>query len=240
MRWAPRLAIAVLGGCGRIGFGESVGDASAPIAIEAVGTFVAHGHATTTAIDTFTASAARAGDAIVLHTFCTSNVVVTGLTLDAPGWTFFPLGPFTASIANTDYVASFGTIAPDTLPHTFTVTWTGTPQCQFMDELGDELANADPAGGPTTFDAHTEMLGSAGDCTATLTTGHAGDAIWAACSGNVSAIGAGYAKGADDGNQDWSEYLLSPAPAGTVAQPTFTSTGTSWAMTAVSIAPRTP
>ncbi len=168
----------------------------------------------------------------MLHTYCTSNTAPTAVSLTAPGWTIMPIGPLAGSAANTDWVASFGAIAPDTASATFTVTWTGTPRCQFMDELGDEFTNA------IAFDAHAETFGADGDCTASLTTGATGEAVWAACSGNVSASGAGFIKAADDTQDDWSEYRITNAAAGTPRSITFTNMMTSWAMTAVTLEPR--
>jgi len=54
------------------------------------------------------------------------------------------------------------------------------------------------------------------------------DAIWAACfsSFSVTAIGAGYTKGADNGGGDWTEYKLTTDPAGTNEVAQFTSTTT--------------
>ena len=143
-----------------------------------------------------------------MHVFCTSNTLVTGVTLAAPGWTFTQVGPFTGSITNTDYAASFGAIAPNTTTTTFDVSWAGNPHCDFVNEIGDEFANADATGGTTTFDAHDEALGATGNCRATLTPGSAGHMVWAACSGKVSTVGTGCTKGADDGNDDWTEYRL--------------------------------
>jgi len=218
--------VCVLCACGRIGF-EQIEPADATTGTPAawMGTFVANGHNTNSTADTFTAAATTAGDAIVLHLYCTSNMAVTGATIDAPGWTFTTLG-FTGSATNTDWVADVSAIAPDTLSTTFTVTWAGTTRCQFMDELGDELRG--------TIDAHVETLGATGNCAASVTPTAAG-VVWAACSGNVSACGSGFTKGADDGNNDWSEY----APAGVAGVPESIEFAqapvTSWVMTAVTI-----
>ncbi len=219
-----------LAGCGRVGF-DSEG-AFATGTISWVQVFVAHGQLTSSASDTFTAAAREAGDAIVIHTYCTTNTPPTAVALAAPGWTFTQVGPFSGSAANTDWAATFGAFAPDTASATFTVTWAGTPRCKFQDELGDELAGA------AAFDAHDEAYGANGNCAGALTTGAAGEAVWAACSGNVSGTGAGYTKSADDTNNDWTEYRLTDDPAGTVQQVSFTNTTTSWAMTAVSLTPR--
>ena len=225
--------------CGRVDFdsvpSDGAGDDGPSVPITWVQVFAQHAATPAGALDQFQAAAAHAGDAIVVHLYCTSNIAATGATLTAPGWTFTPIGPFSGSVSDTDYVASFGALSPDTATATFSVAWTGNPHCDFVDELGDEFANVDPTGGTTTFDAHDETLGATGDCQTTLTPGSAGDMVWAACSGQVSALGAGYTKGADDGNTDWSEYRL--AGGAGAQQVSFTSAGTSWVMTAVAIKP---
>ncbi|HTR49391.1 MAG TPA: hypothetical protein VMJ10_01710 [Kofleriaceae bacterium] len=219
--------------CGRIGFEPRTGSidaATAPVAW--VGVFVAQGNNTSIATDTFVAAARNAGDAIAIHLYCTSNTAASGVAISAPGWTFDMVGPMTGSVANTDWVASVGAIAPDTAMTTFTVAWAGTNHCQFMDELGDEFANV------SGFGDHAETLGATGNCAATVTPSASTDTVWAACSGNLSAIEAGFTKGADDANNDWSEYRLTGAAAGSAEQVTFTSAGTSWVMTAMTIRAR--
>ena len=238
----PRACLAcvvLLVGCGRVGFDPPT-DAAATAAIQHVAVFVQNGHTATTNVDSFTTAAAAAGDAVVLHIYCTSNIAVTGVTVSAPNnWSWYAIAPFVTTGSDTDYGASFGAIAPDTAARTFTVTWQSTTRCQFMDELGDEFANTDPTGGAVTFDAHAENYGSAAGCTATLTTRNRDDAVWAACDGNVTAVGTGCVKGADDTNNDWSEYAVTTEPAGTPEHMTMTSAGMmSWLMTAVSIKPR--
>ncbi len=233
------VSVLALVSCGRVDFdppGDGGTDAGPSAPIAWVKVFAAHSAMPGSGIDQFQAAAARAGDAIVVHVYCTSNSAPTGVTLVAPNWTFTEVGSFSGSMTDTDYIASFAAIAQDTTTATFDVSWAGNPHCNFVDELGDEFANADATGGTTTFDAHDEALGATGDCGATLTPGRAGDMVWAACSGQVSMVGMGYMKGADDGNTDWTEYRLA---GGTGAQQvSFTNAGTSWAMTAVAIKPR--
>jgi hypothetical protein len=218
-------------GCGRVDF-TPVPDASG--AISRVGGFVATTRFTSSS-DQFTAQAQRAGDAIVLHVHC-QVATPTAVSVSAPGWTIIQVGPLTG-IANQRWVASFGAFAPDVASATFTVDWGTT--CANLTVLGDEFAGV--AAGPNAFDGHVEHIG-AGDCASTLTTNGAGDAIWAACSsgGTLSGISAGYAKGVDDGHDDWSAYRVSADPANSTESVTFTNSmtsGVAYGITMIALVP---
>ena len=233
------LVLILAGACGRIGFDDvgADGDGGAGGSITWVQTFVSHavlsGSSTT---DTFTGSALHAGDAIIVHVFC-QDATPTAVAIDAPGWSFMQLGSLVEQSSSGYNATSFGAVAPDTTPQTFSVVWTASVPCGFFDEIGDELAGVDPAGGVTTFDSHAEIAAS-GDCHVDITTHHANDAVWTACSGNaVTAVGAGYIKSADDGYGDWSAYKLTTEPAGTLETTSFTGT-MSFVITSVTIKPR--
>jgi len=239
------VSLVLVSACGRIDF-EARGSASdaahddgtAVGPVSWVKTFVETGGGNPTLPYTFTASA-TAGDAVVLQVFCASNNAPTGVTLAAPGWTFTQLGAIVGSTASGYWGTSFGAIAPDAAPATFTVTWPGATPCNFIDELGDEFAGAAPSGGAATFDAHAELI-SSGECTTTLTTRDANEAVWAACTINtVISVGAGYTKSADDSDGDWSEYRLTADPANTVEAVEFVTVNTTddYVVTAVAIKP---
>jgi hypothetical protein len=182
--------------------------------------------------DTFTGPAMQAGDAVLIHAYCYS-AAPTSVAITAPGWTFTPIG-FTVS--NSYAAASLGAIAPNTAVTTFTVTWTAPVACDYIDELGDEFRGVDPL---SPFESHVET-GQTGTCGATISTLTANDAVWAACTTNfVQATAAGFSKGADDGDGDWTEYRITTDPAGTVEPVTFATTTTTAqnVMTAVTIRP---
>jgi hypothetical protein len=244
MAWNRVVACAVVAACGRVGFdpvGDAARDASTGPALRWVGPFVQHVfHSPTTNVDTFTAQAQAAGDAVALHVECDSTTLAaTGVTVTGPpGWSFRQLG--TLVTAGGEYATSFGAIAPDTTPATFTITWT-IALCDYaMVELGDELANNAAGGSALTFDAHVETSG-VGDCVAAITTAQADEAIWAACTSTsvVSDVGTGFTKGADDTAGDWSEYRITTDPALTVEPVAFHNDPmASYVLTALAIRPR--
>jgi hypothetical protein len=135
------------------------------------------------------------------------------------------------------WAASVGAIAPTVASTVFTVSWTVTGGCDGQDNLGDEFTNNDATGGTTTFDDHAEAFGNA-NCAATVTTRNADDAVWVACDveGGVTALGSGFTKGADDGVNDWSEYVVTSDPTNTAVPATFVGPG-EFAVSAVTIKP---
>jgi hypothetical protein len=231
--------------CGRIGLdatardggaGSSDASSETPARIAWVNSFVAKSNPAGTQ-DAFAITATAAGQAFVLHVECDSMVPTT-VTATAPGWTFTPIGsPFGMPLGTSGlWAASFGAIAPDTATVTLTVAWSVT--CAFKTELGDVFDLVDPSGGAITFGAHVETIGN-GNCAATVTTPDADDAVWAACTAKSMISGAApkYTKASDDGVGDWSEYLVTTDPAGTIEMPTFSNT-TANVMTVVTLRPR--
>jgi len=228
-------------GCGRFDFdrivdaNHDVGSDLPVAAVTWVGTFVQQAVTTPTSIDTFTARAVNAGDAITLHVACDTGAQPPAVTVTAAGWSFTQLTLIAG--VSTKWATAFGAIAPDTAPATFTVTWSAT--CPDLDELGDEFANADPTGGTTTFDGQAGIGGTT-SCTPALTTASAEEAVWAACSqsGTAVSVSAGYTKSADDGHDDWTAYRPTTDPVNTPEAVTFTNTGGMCAATALTIRPR--
>jgi hypothetical protein len=140
------LSVALLAGCGRVGFdrlddaaGSSVGVTDAATAIAWTKPFVQRLVQPGSSTTTFTASAAAAGDAIVIQLECYDPTnVPTAVAISAPGWMFASLGPLVGSPSTLLYAQSFGAIAPGTMPATFMVHWT-TATCGNGDVLlGDE------------------------------------------------------------------------------------------------------
>jgi hypothetical protein len=236
--------------CGRIGFDDvsdggigdgarSGGDGVAPGQVTWVKTFVQHAGTATSSLDIFTGQAAHVGDAVVLEVFCTTGSSPLGVSVTGSGWSFARIGTVVGSMSTGYWGTSLGAIAPNTALTTFTVAWNASNPCGFVDELGDEFADNNPAGGSATFDAHAEMLGT-GSCNLSLTTQHADDAVWSACTVNdVQAAGPGYTESANDGHEDGSEYKLTTDPAGTLEQVSFqvSASTPAYVATAVTIAP---
>src|SRR5262245_58701851 len=204
--------------CGRIDFHlldatptDAPGDAAIdglPARIAHAGPFVAR-NAGGGAIDTFTAQAHAAGNAVVIQVSCAAAAVPNAVSLSATGWTFQQLGGVTASAVSPQRSATFVAIAPDAVGATFTVAWSGSNCSGGKNIVGDEFAMVDPAGGAISFDSVNAIEGT-GDCVGTVRLDHAAGAVWAACNsdGNVNAIGPGFIKGADDNVGDWSEYAI--------------------------------
>jgi hypothetical protein len=227
------ILLGVVAACGRVDFGAltDVAPGNAP-AVAWVQPFTAKFTPTTSTLsDTFTAAAAQAGDAVVIHAYC-HNSTPTGVSIAAPGWSFALLG---LGGSNGYFAASLGAIAPDAASATFTVTWTSATNCDFIEEIGDEFTG----NSAMPFDAHAETA-TMGACDATVITQSANDAVWGACTTNfVSAVGPGFSKGADDGDGDWSEHEVTADPANTPEQVTFQATAQAQnVMTAVAIQPR--
>jgi hypothetical protein len=176
-------------------------------------------------------AAATQGDAIVVHVANTA-LDAADLSIAAPGWTFTP-------IASSGAAASYGAIAPDSQPTTFTVMNSSPNQTTVV--LADEFAGADPAGGVKTFDGHGEAMGISGDCVVSIVARNDGDLVWAACTSQGEVMnGDGFALGATT-NGNTAEYASAGAPAGTssmIVMPHVPGTAADgYAITAVTIKP---
>lgn len=183
----------------------------------------------TTATFTFTATAAN--EAVVFRIGCNGTTETT-VTLAATGWTITSLSGVTG--ASGSRLASFGAISPNTTLATFTITWSNT--FSFGEDLIDEFSGTDLTGGTTTFDNHAEANGSGTTPTVNVTTNNANDTVTGGCSDSITAVGVGYTKGADDTQQDWSEWKLTTDATSTVETVNFTGSGT-WSIAAVTIKP---
>jgi hypothetical protein len=247
------MAALALVGCGRVGF-EGLADAGgapkpgpgpdpvpdAPVSrIAYVGPFVQRSPPGTGPNESFTAQAHAAGNAVVIQVSCAANAVPTAVSVVAPGWSFSQLGPITASASSQQRSATFVAIAPDAIGVTVTVSWSGSTCNGSKNDVGDEFAMTDPAGGTITFDGVAATEGT-GNCTGTVKTGHAGDAVWAACNSDdsVTAVGAGFRKGADDHVGDWSEYAITDHPAGTVESVEFANPNVGYVLSMVTLKAR--
>lgn len=229
-----RCLLLVLTACGRIGFDSSSGLPSgdggsggsgdgSTSAISYVQPILQH-LGTSGASETFPIQAMHAGDAVVMMVGCAGSNAPTAIVVSAPGWVFTALSPLTLEPPAQIAGASFGAIAPDTAQATVSVSWTAANCNRGKSALADEFTGTDPTGGTTTFEAHAQAVGG-GNCTTSVTTGAARDAVWGACYAGtmVSGVGPGYTMGASDGIGDFTEYKLTADPAGTAESVTFTN-----------------
>jgi len=254
-RRAVALAVSCAGavsGCGRVGFDvadvrrdagsiDAPTDApidGAPSPVVYVGPFVQRSTGAGPT-DSFLAQARAAGDAVLIQVTCSGTAIPTGASVTAAGWSFTQLGPITASSQSSERSATFAAIAPDAVRTTVSLSWTGSNCGGGKNHVGDEFAMTDPAGGTLTFDAANATEGQ-GNCVGTVRTGHAGDAVWAACDSesSVTAVGAAFTKAADDGVGDWSEYAITDHPAGTLVPVEFTNDNVGYVLSMVTLKPR--
>jgi hypothetical protein len=165
---------------------------------------------------------------------CNGGAIPTAVSVSAPGWAFMQLGPLTVSPTGECATTTFA-IAPDTTPTTVTVSWTGSACAFTNDALGDEFVPRSPATA-VTFDG-VAAIGDDVDRVATVATTEANDTVWAALvsHGMNATIGAGYTKGADDLQGDWSEYALRSDPAGTAENVPFSSGNAGYVLSMVTL-----
>lgn len=188
------------------------------------------------ATDSFTARARAKGNAVVLHVSCAGSAVATAVSVSAPGWTFMQLGSVAASTSSTLSAATFVAIAPDAQDTAVAVSWWGSGCDDGKSEVGDEFATTDPAGGAITFDGWNTTRGS-GDCIGSVTTGHAGDAVWAACgtTGTITAVGPGFIQGAGDDAGHRAAYAITPDPRDTVESVRFSNSNAPYVLSMVTL-----
>jgi hypothetical protein len=217
------------------GHDDAGGHDAAPSRIAYVAPFVQNSSGAG-ASDSFPARAHAASNAVVLQVSCNASEVPTAVSVSASGWTFAQLGPITASTSSTQRSATFVAITPDAADTTVTVNWSGSTCTSSKNEIGDEFAMADPAGGAVTFDG-SNATQDTGSCAGAVTTGHADDAVWAACNSEnkVTAVGSGFIKGADDRAGDWSEYTITNDHAGTVEAVQFVNGNVGYVLSMVTL-----
>ena len=223
MRFVVAVACLVVA-CGRGRFDplDRPGDGGQPALVRP---FVSHA-GVSSSVDTFVAQAHTAGNAILLHVGCDSSTVQTSVAVSAPNWTVMPIGPFITT--GPKAAQSFAAVAPDTMPATFTVTWSTV--CSDQEELGDEIA------GPVTFDSHDGVSGT-GTCTTSVNTARANALVWAGCSsaGTLLSVSTGYTKSVDDGRDDWTAFRATADPAGSTEVVSFSNTNARCIVTTVSV-----
>jgi hypothetical protein len=227
-----------LGACGRLGF-DSIGkgivstddgggsnseDASADDGATRVSSFAAIDLPTAVPPYTFTAAATNVGDLVVFQIAC--NGAPGPSAISSPTWAVTGVGVRAASPVREVAVDTFAAVAPDTATTTFMVTFNSSCQltiyaAEFANVAGVSLASIDT------------VVNAFGTCTGSVTTVHASDTIWEACSGGtVSNPTPGYTL---DSATD--QYRVTNDPAGSIETPTLGGASTAL-MTLMAIAPQ--
>lgn len=187
---------------------------------------------------TFNTSATTAGDAICVQIAAAASTLPTSATLTASGWTFTQIAPVSGLTVwtATAVAATFCAIAPNTSSVTFTATFIAGSGYAAISILGDEFSGNDTTGGTTTFESANSATATSGSPTVNVTPVSNNDGLWGACQDTTSAVLAGFTKGADDTQGDWTEWKILSGQAGTPQTVSFTG-GPGYIIQAVAIKP---
>ncbi len=183
--------------------------------------FVQQSVAGASTVETFNTSATNINDAVCVQIAAAATTLPASATLTAPGWTFTQISSFTTWPA-TAVASVFCGISPNTASVTFTATFTGGSGFTAISILGDEFSGNETIGGTSTFEATNSATAASGSPTVSVTPISNNDGLWAACQDSVSAILAGFTKGADDTQGDWTEWKILSGQAGTPQTVSFT------------------
>lgn len=189
--------------------------------------------ATPTQSNTFSYTASTTGDGLLFQISCAASTTVSATSMSATGWTFTQIGSINGT-TTTGFGALFRAYAPNTSAATVTFSFTATTGgCgAFMNVLVDEFSGMNA----TNFvDVSTPGTGTTGICSYSVTPTVNNDALWGGCNGAVTAVGAGFTKGADDTGGDWSEYKLLSGGSGSAQTVPFTGTSGPWEGFAVAL-----
>ena len=150
----------------------------------------------------------------------------------ATGWSFTSVHAL-AGNANTGFIATVRAYAPNNTAVVVTATW--SQSCTFRGIFYDEFSGGDP----TNFidQAPVVATGTTGSCTQSVTPGVANSMLWSFCADSVTAVGAGFTAGQNDGSGDWTEYKLLSGGSGVAQTVNFTGTTGYWVQATISIKP---
>lgn len=185
---------------------------------------------------TFSFTPTTSGDAIFFYIGCSCASTTNVIALTATSWTItaIPCTGATSCTSGTygttgNRAAAFWAYAPNTSAATFTANW-AVSAAGFANSLQDEFSGMDAT---NAVDASTALAGS-GSCSTTVTPSVANDGLWGACNDTVTAVGAGFTKGADDTSTDWTEWQILSGGSGAAQTVNFTGSGT-WELMAVAV-----
>lgn len=182
----------------------------------------------------FSFTATNTNDAVLIFVGC-GGTTETTVSLAATGWVFTKLsGPDGASGS---FAGAFWAVAPNTSAATITMTWSGG--CgSFMNDLIDEFSGNDTT---TPVDASSKSSGTATNCggtgVANVTPTVANDGLWGACNDSVTAVGGGFTSGANDTQQDLSEWKILSGGSGVAQGFTYTGASGAYVLETVAIKP---
>ena len=171
--------------------------------------------------NTFTHTPTAANNAVLIWVGCAGTSETT-VTLTATGWTITQVGSLIGSSA-AGYAALFKGYAPSTSAATFTVTFSATCN-DFMNDVLDEFSGVDQ----TNFVDSSLVALETGSISINITPSVANAMVWAVANDSITAVGAiggtTATKGADDTQQDWTEYRLLSGGSGVQISAAFTGT----------------
>lgn len=158
-----------------------------------------------------------------------ANATAPTITIaDSPGaHTWIECNPVKAQ-AGSGSMRGFYAIAKNTSATTITITSSTTPS--FMNVLGNEFDGVDQV---SPIGAHDEASGATGSpISAAMVLDVDDEAVWAACNDSITAVGnidgSAATKGADDLQQDWTEWRVLVGRNGASITAAFTGTSGAW------------
>jgi hypothetical protein len=170
----------------------------------------------------------NSGDLIIIH--ADGNVTTQTATIAATGWSFNVLVGKTTTTSTLSY--AWWAFAPSTASATITVTFSSTTN--FHSILVDEWTGMDtvtPISG-----AAASATGSSVTPTVNVTPADNNTGLWGGSMDSITAVGAGFFKGADDTQQDWTEHQVIAGGSGVAQTVSFTGSST-WLIFAAAIKP---
>jgi hypothetical protein len=191
-----------------------------------------------TSTKAFTYTPATTGNAIVFWVaMVPSGTAPTTCSLTATGWVFTQVGGLVNGGLG-GVGAIFRAYAPNTSQATITMTW-NQPSSTWFSDLTGEFSGADA----TNFVSASNTATGSGTPTVNVTPLDTNCIVWVACNDSVTAVGSiggsTATQGANDTQQDWSEYRLLSGGAGVAQSCTITGSGT-YIIGAVAIKPNDP
>ena len=116
---------------------------------------------------------------------------------------------------------------------TITVNWSSNP-LGFMNMLVDVFSGNETS---SPISATSTSTAASGAPSGTLTPLDNNCLLWGATNDSVTAVGAGFSKGADDAAQDWSEYKELAGGSGASQTINFSGTSGAWMLVKAAIKP---
>ncbi len=204
--------------------------------VEAAFTRVSGGANTTGTITTTLTVAVTPGATNRIILVAAGNASTTGTfsIVDTAGNTWTTLNARTTqtgSGAMQSWWALSNGSASTTITITYSVNCAASGFCNVLADVFSGNATASPISSQSTAAAAT------GAPSGTVTPADANTLLWGAANDSITAVGAGYTKGADDTVQDWSEYKEIAGGSGAAQTVNFSGTSGAWLLHMGSIKP---